>query len=84
MAGRIESLDRIGSEARAIGEDLVACAVVPEEIPPGLLEEYAERFEFLSGRLRLVRLRLARTSLSVARPSCARAGTALSTAQAAR
>lgn len=47
-------LDRIGSEALAIGDDLVACARVPEDIPPGLLEVYAERLSDLSDRLNVV------------------------------
>ena len=64
MADQVVCLDRIGSEVLAIGEDLVACAVVPEEIPPGLLEAYADRFSRLSGRLRSVRIGMSATALS--------------------
>ena len=64
MVDRVACLDRIGSEALAIGEDLMACAVVPEEIPPGLLETYADRFSTLSGRLRAARIGMSATASS--------------------
>ena len=55
MVDCIVFLDRIGTEAQVIGDDLVACARVPEEIPPELLDHYADRFSALSGRLRSAR-----------------------------